>query len=63
MYTMQAADAGAVVDVVLSQSERQQLPCRHNAVLPVRQLSDRSIRLAFAGTIPAFCGATGRHRG
>jgi hypothetical protein len=45
MDAMEAADAGAIVDVVLGQPEPQQLPSRHNPVLPLRQPRDGAVRL------------------
>ena len=55
---MQAADAGAVPDGVVGETERDELPGRNHTVLAVRQFRDypigRPIRLSFPGIISGF---------
>jgi hypothetical protein len=66
MFTVKAADAGAVLDLASREAEREQLPGRDHAVLPIGQFGDRplasAMRLSFATTVVAFLRRIEWHR-
>jgi hypothetical protein len=64
---MQAADVRTVADLVVAETQRNELRGRNHTVLPVGQFRDfpivHTMRLSFPGIVPGFLTRIARHRG